>query len=100
MPQDLLAITNFQMCLAALIVILAYLGIKYRDGIKSLAKRIEHWSNVRNSCSILYSAAGAILNNPQFQPNRNGYANLGGDVHSASDWRNDTDAILRGDWQQ
>eukprot|EP00116_Pleurobrachia_bachei_P003073 sb/3463335/ len=61
------------MCLAALIVILAYLGIKYRDGIKSLAKRIERWSN----------------------PNRNGYENVGGDVHSASDWRNDTDAILR-----
>ena len=35
------------MCLAALIVILAYLAIKYRDGIKSLAKRIEYWSNVR-----------------------------------------------------
>lgn len=62
-------------CLAALIVILAYLGIKYRDGIKSLARRIEHWSN----------------------PNRNGYSNLGGDVH-AGDWRTETDT--RGPYEE
>lgn len=58
-------------CLAALIVILAYLGIKYRDGIKSLARRIEVWSN----------------------PNRNGYSDLGGEVHShTTDWRTDTES--------
>jgi len=73
-----LAIIAFVMgwvCLAALIVILAYLGIKYRDGIKSLARRIEHWSN----------------------PNRNGYSNLGGDVHT-NDWRTETDT--RGPYEE
>lgn len=57
-------------CLAALITLVAYLGIKYRDGIKSLARRIETWSN----------------------PHRTGYSNLGGDTPTSTQTWADTPA--------
>lgn len=61
-------------CLAALITLVAYLGIKYRDGIKSLARRIETWSN----------------------PHRTGYSNLGGDTPSTQTWADTPAGETRG----